>query len=327
MFMKPIAFSLFLLGLTACSELADPLTPGMLVPLTVAEDPTLPSLAVNGTLLHVDTFGDPNDPIIIVIHGGPGGDYRSMLAAKAFAHDGFFVVMYDQRGSGLSKRENASQFDNAQIMIDDLDALIRHYRRDEDQKVFLMGHSWGAILATGYINTYPDRVDGAVLSEPGGFTWDQIQDYLSRSNQIRLFSEALNDAVFQEQIFAGRDEHEIMDYKFSYFGTFENAPGNTLGNAGPYPFWRNGAISSRALFDTGERDGLDYTTDLDAFHTRVLFAYSELNRAYGESWAHTVGAAYPNIEYHEIPDTGHEIFYFGWEGYYPVALTYLNKLK
>jgi len=334
MLMKPFSncilhFSLFifLFSFNACSDLTDPLTPGRLVPLTVDEDSSLPSLLVHGTLLHVETYGNPTDPMIIMIHGGPGGDYRSLLEAKAFADDGYFVVFYDQRGTGLSQRVDASDFEEIRIMIDDLDALIHHFRQTDEQKVFLVGHSWGAMLATGYINEFPEKIDGVVLAEPGGFTWDLVLDYLSRSNHIDLFSEALNDALFPEQIFAGRDEDEILDYKAAYFFTFENAPGNTIGNAGPYPFWRSGAVSFDAMIATGETKGLDFTTHLHNYPTRVLFTYSELNKAYGEDWAHTVGAAYPHVEYHEITGTGHEMLYFGWDAFYPIALTYLNEMK
>ena len=287
--MKPFSncilhFSLFifLFSFNACSDLTDPLTPGRLVPLTVDEDSSLPSLLVHGTLLHVETYGNPTDPMIIMIHGGPGGDYRSLLEAKAFADDGYFVVFYDQRGTGLSQRVDASDFEEIRIMIDDLDALIHHFRQTDEQKVFLVGHSWGAMLATGYINEFPEKIDGVVLAEPGGFTWDLVLDYLSRSNHIDLFSEALNDALFPEQIFAGRDEDEILDYKAAYFFTFENAPGNTIGNAGPYPFWRSGAVSFDAMIATGETKGLDFTTHLHNYPTRDLFTYSELKTAYGE---------------------------------------------
>ena len=332
--MKPISFSIFhfsffifLFSFFACSDLADPLTPGRLVPLTVEENSSLPSVAINGTLLHIDTFGNPSDPIIIMIHGGPGGDYRSLLEARAFANDGYFVVFYDQRGTGLSKREDASQFKDVQSAIDDLDALINHFQMNDDQKVFLVGHSWGAMLASGYINQFQNKIDGAVLAEPGGLTWDQVVEYNSKSNSINLFSEALNDALFPEEIFAGMAEHEILDYKASYFFTFENAPGNTLGNAGPYPFWRSGAVAGETMYKTGEEKGLDFTTHLQDYDTRVLFVYSELNTAYGEDWAHTVGSTYPNVEYHLIPGTGHELLYFGWDAFYPIALTYLNEMK
>ena len=325
--MKSLLFFALLITVSACSDLTDPLTPGYLVPQTVEADPSLPSLEINGTLMHVETFGIPTDPIVVMIHGGPGSDYRSLLEAKAFANDGFFVIFYDQRGSGLSERVDKSHFEDEQIMVDDLDALIQHFRQTPDQKVFLIGHSWGAILATGYVNQFPERIDGVVLAEPGGLTWDQINQYLDKSLHIDLFSEALNDALFPEQLFAGRDEHEILDYRANYFTTFENAPGNTLGNAGPYPFWRAGVVSNLALFDAGEKHGLDYTTNLEAYDTKVLFTYSELNQAYGYDWAVTVGSAYPNVEYHEITGSGHELLYFGWDVFYPIALTYLNELK
>jgi len=326
--MKQTFFFLLLLLATAChNNLADPLAPGALVPRTVDLDPSLPSLMVNGTLLHVETFGDSTDPILVLIHGGPGGDYRSLLNAKVFANEGYFVVFYDQRGTGLSERVDKSQFTAVQIMIDDLRALIQHFQNHDEQKVFLMGHSWGAMLATAYIDQYPDEIDGVVLAEPGGFTWDQAKDYISRANEIHFFSEQVNDALFPEQLFGGCDENEILDYKAAYFMTFENAPGNTIGNAGPYPFWRNGAASAEALFDIADKIGFDFTTHLQQFDTKVLFAYSELNKAYGLDWAQQVGDVYPHVEYVEVMGSGHELLYFGWENFYPKALTYLNELK
>lgn len=322
---------LILAGLftTACQK-EDWKKTGALVPVTVDEDPSLSSLQVNGTMLHVETHGNPEDPLLIMIHGGPGSDYRSMLKAKVFADAGFHVVFYDQRGSGLSRREDESQFRGAeavQLFINDLDALIHHYQVADTQKVFLMGHSWGAMLATAYINQNPDRISGAVLAEPGGFTWTQTSEYLSRSNKVKMFSEALNDATFPEQILAGRSEHEIRDYKASFFSTYENAPGNTIGNAGHYPFWRNGAVAFSTLIENVETFGFDFTTNLSQYGTKVLFAYSDLNQAYGLKWAETVSSPYPQVQLALVTGSGHELLHFGWESFYPQALTYLNELK
>jgi hypothetical protein len=47
-----------------------------LVPPTVDEDPGLPSLEVNGTRLHVETYGADGDPVIVFLHGGPGYVFR-----------------------------------------------------------------------------------------------------------------------------------------------------------------------------------------------------------------------------------------------------------
>jgi proline iminopeptidase len=53
--------------------------PGNLVPRTVDQDPSLPSIIVNGTQLHTEAFGNPADPMVVFLHGGPGSDYRNAL--------------------------------------------------------------------------------------------------------------------------------------------------------------------------------------------------------------------------------------------------------
>lgn len=334
-FRKKIAFLckglfILLLSVTLISCEEDMTKSGALVPKTVDQDPNIPSLSVNGTLLHVETYGNRQNPLLIVIHGGPGADYRSMLQAKMFANNGFYVVFYDQRGSGLSQRESKSSYngrDTVDLFIDDLDALINHFHLNANQKIFLLGHSWGAMLATAYINQNPDKVSGAILAEPGGLTWKQTEDYLERSNKIKFFSEALNDATYPEQFFAGRSEHEILDYKASFFSSYENAPGNSIGNPGHYPFWRNGAVVFDALLDHAEKYDFDFTTHLHKFPTKVLFLYSEFNKSYGLSWAEKVSAPYPNAELQLVKNCGHEILYFAWDDFYPLALTYLNKMR
>ncbi len=320
----------FLLILSVACEPEDWSKPGNLVPLTADQDASVPSQHINGTVLHVESYGTPIDPLIIVIHGGPGGDFRSLLNAKALANDGFHVVFYDQRGTGLSKREDRSQFENKgaiDLFIDDLDKLITLYRVGPEQKVFLMGHSWGAMLATAYINKYPQKITGAVLAEPGGLTWPQTEDYLSRSNEVKLFNEAINNALVPESIIAGKSQHEILDYRASFFSSYENAPGNTIGNAGEYPFWRNGAVSSEAMNEYADKYGFDFTTNLSQYTTEVLFLYSEYNKAYGPNWAEQVSAPYPNVDIQMVKNCGHEMLYFGWSDMYPKALNYFNQLK
>lgn len=325
---KTVSLVVFLL-LAGC-EMEDWSKPGNLVPMTVDQDPSLPSLHINGTQLRVQTFGTPGDPLLIVVHGGPGTDYRSLLNAQGFAQNHYFVVFYDQRGTGLSKRENKSQYqskESIQLFIDDLGAIIDYYQTAPGQKVYLLGHSWGAMLATAYINQHPDRIAGAILAEPGGLTWDQAKQYIKLENKPEFFSEGLNDALYTDQIIAGQSEDEILDYKMASFNNFVNAPGNVMGNAGNPPFWRSGAVLARELTSTGEKYGFDFTTNLQAYTTRVLFVYSELNRAYPHEWAVKVSAPFPSKEIVMIENSGHEMLYFGWADFYPKALNYLNELK
>jgi hypothetical protein len=40
-----------------------------------------------------------------------------------------------------------------------------------------------------------------------------------------------------------------------------------------------------------------------------------------------VSSAYSDVQLVEITGTGHEIPYFGWDKFYPVAKSYLNAIK
>lgn len=303
--------------------------PGNLVPKTVEQDASLPSISVNGTQFHTETFGNPDSAMLVVLHGGPGSDYRYLLNCKTFADEGYFVVFYDQRGSGLSKRHDKGVYD-LQIMLDDLEAVVAHYRRSPNQKVFLLGHSWGAILATAYINAYPTRIDGAILGEPGGFVWDDITAYVERSREYRFTGEALNDALYSDQFITGNEEqHEILDYKYALLAAAEETDESLIGNEGPLPFWRSGAVVNTALFDYADKNGFDATTHLSQFSTKVLFLYSERNQAYGLQHAQKVASAYPNVQLERINGAGHDMISFptGWQNVRPLASAYLNSLK
>ena len=77
-----------------------------LVPPTVDDDPSLPAVEVGGTLLRAETRGEDSDPLLVLLHGGPGADYDGLLRLAAAADDGWQVLVYDQRGGGRSRRHD-----------------------------------------------------------------------------------------------------------------------------------------------------------------------------------------------------------------------------
>lgn len=314
--------------LAACESL-DPATPGALVPKTVDQDASLPAIDVNGTRFHAETFGNPTDPLLILLHGGPGSDYRYLLNAKAFAQQGYFVVFYDQRGSGLSKRHDRASY-TLDTMQEDLDAVIAYYKKAATQKVFLLGHSWGAMLATAYIDGYPGKINGVILAEPGGFTYPDMTAYVNRSRAFKIASETFGDALYPDQFFTGREnDHALLDYRAGLINSTDGAVDSPIGNEGPLPGWRSGAVVFDALFKLADNRGFNWTRSLGQFKTKVLFLYSANNRAYGLEHARLVSSAYPSVEMVRIADAGHDMLSFpkGWANSYPTMLTYLNTLN
>lgn len=298
-----------------------------LVPKTVDQDPTLPSIQINGTQIHAETFGNLNDPMVVFLHGGPGSDYRNALNVKELADDGFYIIFYDQRGSGLSKRHDKNTY-SIQLVLDDLTEVIKHYKTSPNQKVFLFGHSWGAMLGTAYVNAYPERIDGLILAEPGGLNKKLLDEYGETSRQINLFSETTNNLFYIDQFLTGKEnQHEILDYKMGVSTSFSYAKGNDEGIEGPSPFWRMGTAVLNSFIDIAENDGFDFTTNLNSYTTKVLFVYGELNKSYGYSFARKEAMYFRNAQIEEVKGTGHEMIYFKWENVHPIVLFYLNELK
>lgn len=324
-FILSVTLLLVIGTLFSCTEI-DPNEPGALVPKTVDQDATLPSISVNGTLLHAETFGNPNNSMVIFLHGGPGADYRNGLNVKQLADNGYFVVFYDQRGAGLSKRHDKNSY-SIQLLLDDLNAVIEHYKTSSNQKVFLFGHSWGGILASAFINKYPTKITGAILAEAGGLTWNDIKEYIEKSKKLEFFSEVTNDALYLDQFFTGSEnQHEILDYKLAVQSSFSYANGNVEGIEGPSPFWRYGTVVFNSLVAIAENDGFDFTTNLNQYQKKVLILYTENNKAYELYGAQKVANYFPIHQIERIDDTGHEMIYFKWNSVYPKALAYLNSL-
>lgn len=330
--MKSKVFNLMTAAITifffvGCEEETSITSSGNLVPKTVDQDASLPSIPINGTLLHSEVFGNPNHPMLVFLHGGPGSDYRSSLNAKTLANDGYYVIFYDQRGSGLSKRHNQNNY-SIQLVLDDLTQVIAHYRTSNDQKVFLFGHSWGAMMAAAYINSYPNLINGVILAEPGGLNKKLLDEYGESSRKLDLFSEATSNLFYLDQFLTGKEnEHAVLDYKMGVSTSFSYAKGNEEGIEGPSPFWRMGTAVLNGFIDIAENDGFDFTTNLVQYPTKVLFLYGENNKSYGLHFAQKEAAFFPDSEIEEVKGTGHEMIYFKWENVHPLVLNYLNDLK
>lgn len=101
---------------------------------------------------------DQNNPVLLFLHGGPGAP--EMAIARRFGLElekHFTVVHWDQRASGKSRREPFSEGDlSMQTYLDDTLALVMLLRKRFNQdKIYLLGHSWGTILGTLTAREHP----------------------------------------------------------------------------------------------------------------------------------------------------------------------------
>lgn len=289
---------------TAC---LDPTEDGNLVPKTVDGDPALPRIALNGSVFHAETFGDPAAPVIIVLHGGPGHDYRGMLRLRrpvdgVRLEDNHRVVFWDQRSTGLSRRHDPPDVTTAAYDADLL-AIVDEF--SPDRQVVLIGHSWGGMYASRFIGQHPDRVAGAVLMNSGPLTSALYDELKSHIVNLDLWSEWLSDYAWGQTVISP-DGHARADYALVMGQFGDSQPLFHLSTSDPEPSWRLGAVAFFELPRDGIANGWDFTTGLEQFTRPVLFVASDLDEVDGISLQKRQVTAFPNASIAVVPGAGHD---------------------
>lgn len=100
---------------------------------------------------------------LLVLHGGPGvpHDYLEPLEALAQSRP---VVFYDQLGCGNSDRPSDKSLWTIDRFVDELAKVRAALKLD---RVHLLGHSWGTIVAADYLlNRKPEGVVSVTFAGP-----------------------------------------------------------------------------------------------------------------------------------------------------------------
>lgn len=284
------------------------------VPKTVENDKSIPHVKIDNVVFHAETFGNDTNETVIVIHGGPGNDYRYLLPLKELSKN-YFVVFYDQRGTGLSPRvdEKEQSLENS---LKDLTSIINYY--SANKKVNIIGHSWGAMLASGYIAKNPERVRKAVLAEPGMLNSEKAKEYMQKFKIDFNWSvlKAITIIAFESLHIKDADKQARIDYIFGKIGTL-NIEGNPMRkyfcdeniNNGYLPFWRLSGIASQSIIKKGmDKDGniqIDLVSGLENYTKKVMFLVGECNQIIGKDYQEGHMKYFTNAEMIVIKDAGH----------------------
>jgi proline iminopeptidase len=189
-FHKASCFLFLILALTSCGEDAKETTQE-----SINIQPTAPTfqgvinaseegfVVIGGDSIFYRSIGN-GDPIIIV-HGGPGLNHTYLLPQMAELANRHQLIFYDQRASGYSTMTADSSTISVNSFVDDIEAIRKHFNIE---KLNLLGHSWGGLLAMKYAIKYTDQLQSLVLLNA-----------MSASSELKVKEdEKLNERITEE---------------------------------------------------------------------------------------------------------------------------------
>jgi proline iminopeptidase len=106
-------------------------------------------------------YGSSENQAIIFLHGGPGYNAFSFefSTAQKLADNGFYVIVYDQRGCGRTKSDTNSRYTFKEAFAD----LNSIYKKYNVKTATLIGHSFGGTLGILFSKNFPEKVENLIL--------------------------------------------------------------------------------------------------------------------------------------------------------------------
>lgn len=284
--------------------------------------------------LYYEVFG--KGPPLYVFTGGPGegpGHPYYQIIDSLKSH--YTCILLHQRGTGRSR---AVPMNKKTVTLASYVQDVEQLRLSrKDQKVTLVGYSWGGLLAMGYAAAHPNSVSDLVLlaSAPASYrTWNALygNQYVRRSREeldsLRMLESIYVSKSFKEldslkhvypwgpEVIAYRESIRIhvraMHYrKDNVYKHFDEQFKNF--NFQPIPFIDEEVLSGK----------MDLTPKLKQLKAPALILYGRQDDQ-GEAVFFEQRDALPNGQVHVIEECGHEMQDDQPVEFYRILMTYLG---
>ena len=107
-----------------------------------------------------------NNPKIklLLLNGGPGMSHEYFECMESFLPaEGIEFIYYDQLGTGFSDNPNNVAFWDLDRYVEEVEQ-VRQALKLDNSNFYLLGHSWGGILAMQYALKYQQNMKGLIVS-------------------------------------------------------------------------------------------------------------------------------------------------------------------
>ena len=289
-------------------------------------------------------FADGSGTNVLVIHGGPGLPFTEPLAAFKPLTGSFRFHYYDQRGSGKSSRPidrfaSSNYYENMQTLDRTLGlgaqiADIERIRRIlGDEKIILVGHSFGGFLASLYAAEFPDHVKALILVAPAemlimppesGGLFEQVKPLLPESMKPK-YDDYLKRYFDYGNLFSQNEAGlAALNREFTpYYEAAAKVKGFNI-PASNQPTDNGGWMVQAMYMSMGLKH--DYRAALKQVNAPVLVIHGG-NDLQPEKASRMYADAFPNSTFQVIPNAGHFVFSDQPEAFARVVSEFLGKIK
>lgn len=110
------------------------------------------------------TVGNNPKIKVLLLNGGPGATHEYFECLESFfPQEGIEFIYYDQLGTGNSDIPNDPALWDVSRFVDEIEQVRVALHLDKDN-FYLLGHSWGGILAAEYALKHQQHLKGLIIS-------------------------------------------------------------------------------------------------------------------------------------------------------------------
>lgn len=154
---------------------------GDVIPGSIA---TLESVELNGSRQWMTMRGHSEDlPVLLFLAGGPGGSELVMTRKYLSELEKHFIVVnWDQPGVGKSYNAVPIHELTPERYVEDGHALTLYLReRFDEDKIYVLGESWGSMLGVWLVQRYPDLYHAFIST-------GQMVDFVANDTEMYEFA-------------------------------------------------------------------------------------------------------------------------------------------